>query len=85
MKKFLAKIIVKMKPSVKDIKGDTLKNAVESFMSIKDLSCTVGSYYELKFCAHNQVEALHEVEKISRELLSNDVIETFEIVDLEEI
>ena len=85
MKKFFAKIIVKMKPSVKDIKGSTLKNAIESFMDVRDLSCTVGSYYELRFCAHNQVEALHEVEKISQELLSNEVIEAYEITDLEEI
>ena len=85
MKKFFAKIIVKMKPSVKDIKGSTLKNAIESFMNVRDLSCTVGNYYELRFCAHNQVEALHEVEKISQELLSNEVIEAYEITDLEEI
>ena len=74
-----------MKPTVKDIKGETLKNAIESCMSVKNLSCTVGCCYVLKFSAHNQVEALNTVEQISKELLSNDVIEVYEIVDLEEV
>lgn len=85
MKNYYAKIIVKIKPTVKDIKGETLKNAIESLMNVKNLSCAVGSYYELKFSAHNQVEALHYAEKISQELLSNEVIEAYEILDLEQV
>jgi len=85
MKNFSAKIIVKMKPTVNDIKGTTLKNAIESIMTVKNLSCTVGCYYALNFSAHNQVQALHTAEKIAQELLSNDVIETYEIVDLVEV
>jgi len=76
MKKFYAKIIVKMKPTVKDIKGLTVKNAVESFMPIENLSCNVGSVYFLEFDANNEGEALHMVEKIAQEILSNEVIET---------
>jgi len=79
MKNFSAKIIVKMKPTVNDI-----KYAIESFMNVKNLSCTVGCYYILNLSAHNQVEALNTVEKISQELLANDVIETYEITDLKE-
>jgi len=85
MKKFYAKIIVKMKPTVKDIKGLTVKNAVESFMPIENLSCNVGSVYFLEFDANNEGEALHMVEKIAQEILSNEVIETYEIKALEEV
>ena len=85
MKSYTAKIIVKMKPSVKDIKGETLKNAIDSIMTVKNLSCTVGCYYALNFKAQNQVQALNTAEKIAQELLSNDVVETYEIVDLEEV
>ena len=85
MKKFYAKIIVKMKPTVKDIKGLTVKNAVESFMPIENLSCNVGSVYFLEFDANNEGEALHRVEKIAQEILSNEVIETYEIKALEEV
>lgn len=85
MQKFSAKIIVKMKPTIKDIRGLTLKRAIESFSSIENLDCHVGSYYVLKFDAKNEIEALHTIEKIAGEILSNEVIETYEIKALEEI
>lgn len=85
MKNFSAKIIVKMKPSVKDVKGLTLKRAIESYVPIENLSCKVGSVYFFEFDAENQAEALHKVEKIAQEILSNEVIETYEIRTLEEI
>jgi phosphoribosylformylglycinamidine (FGAM) synthase PurS component len=85
MKKFCAKLIVKMKPTVKDIKGLTIKRAIESFIQIDNLSCNAGNYYVLKFDAKNEIEALHIVEKIADEILSNEVIETYDIKSLEEI
>lgn len=84
MKNYTVKIIVRIKSSVKDIKGDTLKNAIESIMHVKNLTCCVGNYYVLNFRAHNQVEALNIADKISQELLSNEVIETYEIIHLDE-
>lgn len=84
MKKFSAKVVVRTKPTVKDIKGLTLKNAIESLMYIDNLSCHVGSVYYLEFDARSEGEALHKVEQIASELLSNEVIETYEIKSLEE-
>lgn len=85
MKNFVARIIVKMKPTIKDIKGLTLKRAIESYMPIENLSCNVGSFYSLKFDANDEAEALKTVKNIASEILSNEVIETFEIRALEEI
>lgn len=85
MKKFCAKVIVRMKPTVKDVKGLTLKNAIESYTPIENLSCNVGSVYFLTFDAANQAEALHKVEKIAQDILSNEVIETYEIKAPEEV
>lgn len=85
MKKFQARIIVKMKSTVKDIKGLTLKRAIESYIPVENLSCNVGSFYLLKFEASNEGEALKTVKKIASEILSNDVIETYEIKALEEV
>ena len=85
MKKFSAKVIVKMKPTVKDVKGLTLQHAIDSFMDVKNLSCNVGNVYFLEFDAISETEALHMVEKIAHELLSNEVIETYEIKALEEV
>ena len=85
MKKFCAKVLIKNKPTVKDVKGLTLKRAIDCFMPIKNLSCHVGNYYLLKFDAKNEGEALHMVDKIALEILSNEVIETYEIKALEEL
>lgn len=85
MAKFTAKVIVKLKSSVKDIKGLTIEQSVKNLINIDDLSCRVGNVYYFDFTANNQIEALHIVEKITREILSNDVIETYEIRSLEEI
>lgn len=85
MKTFIAKISVRLKPTVKDIKGQTLKRAIESFVDIKNLSCHIASLYYLQFDANNQVEALHLVEKIASELLTNESIEEYKIKSLEEL
>jgi len=85
MKKFKAKVIVKMKPTIKDIKGLTLEHAIKSFMPVENLSCKVGNVYYFEFSANNEVEALHTMEVIAQDILSNDVIETYEIRCLEEI
>ena len=85
MKNFKSKIIVKMKSTIKDIKGLTLEHAVKSLMDVQDLSCRVGNIYYLNFSAENQVQALHTVEKIAQDILSNDVIEDYEIRYLEEV
>ena len=85
MKKFCAKIIVKTKPTVKDIKGLTLKNAIESYMPIDELSCSVGSVYYINYCSKTEGEALHLANAIAKDILSNEVIETYEIRALDEI
>lgn len=85
MKIFKAKVIVKMKPSIKDIKGQTIEHAINSFMDVQNLSCRAGNVYYFNFTASNEVEALHIIEQIASEILSNDVIENYEIRYLEEV
>lgn len=83
MQSFKAKVIVKLKPTITDVKGQTLKRAIESIIDVKNLTCIVGNSYLLKFDANNQIEALKLVEKISEELLANEVTESYEIKSLE--
>ncbi len=85
MTNFKAKIIVKMKPTIKDIKGLTLEHAVKSIMDVQNLSCHVGSVYYFNFSAEDQIQALHMVEDIAQNILSNDVIEDYQIRYLEEV
>lgn len=85
MKKFLAKILIKSKPTVQNIKCLNLKLAIEKLVPIKDLTCQTGMFYMLNFSAQNQCEALHMVEKVAGSLLSNDEIEEYEVKTLEEV
>jgi len=83
MKKFHAKVIVKMKPDSLD-KSVMLEHAIEYFMPVPELSCHTGEVYYIDFAAEDQCEALHMIEKISQEVLTNEEIENFEIRKLEE-
>lgn len=85
MKKFSSKIIVKVKPPSCDKRCTMLKDAIDKFMNVANLTCQVGTYYLLTFEANNEVEALNTVEKIARDLLTNDINEVYEIKSLEEV
>lgn len=85
MKRFVAKVVVKPKTTIPDVKGQTLKRAIESLFDVKNLNCRIGTSYSLEFDAENQVEALNLVEKISQELLVNEMTEFYEIRSLEEV
>ena len=85
MRKFLAKILVKAKPTAQDVKCLTLKLAIEKIVPIRNLNCHTGTFYVLNFNADDQRGALHMVEKIAQDLLSNEFVEDYEITALEEV
>lgn len=85
MKTYCAKIVVKLKPTISDVRGQTLKRAIESLFEVKNLNCRVGTSYSLEFEAENQVEAFNLAQKIAQELLVNETTEFYEIRSLEEI
>lgn len=85
MKKFLAKIFVKAKPSVQNVKCLNLKQAIEEIVTVKNLTCQTGMFYMLNFDAQDQREAFHMAEIIAKDLLSNEVVDEYEIKALEEV
>lgn len=85
MKTFRAKIIVRLKPTVQDSRGETLKRVIESLIPMGNLTCRVGTSYGLKFDAENQVEALNFVNKVAQELLTNNFSEEYEIRSIDEV
>lgn len=85
MKTYCAKVVVKLKPTLTDVRGQNLKRAIESCIDIKNLICRVGTSYSLEFDSENQVEALNLVEKIAKELLVNPVTENYEVRSFEEV
>ncbi len=79
MKKFNATVKVKLKPTIKDIKALTLEKAVNNLLEVQNLKCRVGNIYSLEFEAEDKVQAEKIVKTISDEILSNSVIEEYEI------
>lgn len=79
MKRFKAVVNVGLKPTIKDIKAITLKDAVSHLIETENFNCKAGSRYVLEFDAENSQKADETVKLIAKEILSNSVIETYEI------
>lgn len=80
MKKFKAKIKVNLKSNIKDIKAITLEQAVSHLIPDLNLHCKVGNIYNLEFEAKDKAKAEGIVKTISEEILSNNVIEEYEVL-----
>lgn len=79
MKNFKANIIVTLKPAIKDVKAVTLEKAVSHLIQADNLKCRTGNTYSLEFQAENKEKAQKILETIASEILSNSVIEEYEI------
>ncbi len=80
MEKFKAVVNVKLKDTIKDVKAQTLEQAVHQLMPIKNIKCRVGTRYLIEFDANDKKEAEKIVRTIADEILSNSVIEEYEIL-----
>jgi len=76
---FLAKIIVKFKKSVKNPEAKTLETLITrlEMSGIEDVSCA--KFYELKIDAQNSFEAEKIAIDLTQKILSNPIIEEFEV------
>ena len=78
-----ANIWVMLKPTVLDPQGQTIQHALASFgyKSVRDVH--QGKFFVLELNGLSREEAEKQVERISREVLANPVIEQFrfEIVE----
>lgn len=79
MKNFKAIIKVTLKPAIKDIKAVTLEKAIPHLIQVDNLKCRTGNLYSLDFEAETKIKAEEIVNKIAQEILSNSVIEEYEI------
>lgn len=76
---FLAKIIVKFKKEVKNPEEQTLETLISrlDFQEIEAVSCA--KFYELKINAETKIEALKIANDLAQKVLSNPIIEEFEV------
>jgi len=75
-----AKIIVMPKKTVLDPQGKTVKHALESmsFKGIKDVR--IGKFIEVELAGRNKAALKKKLDDACHRLLSNPVIEDYEIV-----
>ncbi len=79
MKKFKATINIRLKPAIKDIKALTVEQAVKNLIHINNFKCRTGSKYSVEFEAEDKHQAESIINTIADEILSNSVIEEYEI------
>lgn len=85
MKIFVYKIITKLKEEIKNPQGEVVENIVKRLSVSSNLKVNTGKFYEIKISDESRIEADKKIEKISKEILINPLIETFEIINIEEL
>ncbi len=85
MKNFIYKIITKQKEEIKNPQGEVVENIVKRLSVSSNLKVNTGKFYEIKISDESRIEADKKIEKISKEILINPLIETFEIINVEEL
>lgn len=83
--KFDAKILVTLKPEVKDAKAQVLEQIIRRKDCDASPECHTGQYFQLTISAKDENEAREKTKKIANEILSNSVIETYEILTVEKV
>lgn len=82
---FNTKILVTLKPEVKDSKAQVLEQIIKRKDYAQSPKCHVGQYFQLTIEALDEKEAQEKIDKIAHEILSNPVIEQYEILSIEAI
>ena len=85
MKTFIYRIITKLKAEIKNPQGEVVENIVKRLSISSDLKVNTGKFYEIKIIDENRNIADEKIEKISKEILTNPLVETFEIIEVKEI
>jgi len=79
LKDFRAKVYVRLKPSVHDPQGETIRGALATMGYSRVGEVRQGKYFELSVKAGTREEADVMVREIANRVLSNPVIETFQV------
>lgn len=73
-------VVVKLKQGILDPQGKAIRKVIErrGEKRIKDIR--VGKYFEIEVEGSNRKETQKTVESISKDILSNPIIETIDII-----
>ncbi len=76
---FRGKITVKLKNTIKDVRGITIESAVKNSFNY-DFKVKTGNYYEFSIEAANRTQAKKRIKIITEEILCNPITEVSEIL-----
>ena len=82
--KFRAKVIVKLKNTVKDAKGEAVNVVLKRIGLEEEANVRIGKFFGFEISAQNKIEADKKLENICTEVLVNPVVETYEVLSFEE-
>ena len=75
-----ARVFVSLKPTVLDPQGQTIRSALNQLGHVKIQDVRQGKYFEISFDDGSDRErAAAELDQISRDVLSNPVIEEYRV------
>ena len=79
MPDFLARVEVRLKPTVNDPQGNTVAQALGSLGFDEVESVRVGKLIEVKLSADSEQAARDQAAEMGKQLLANPVIEQFDV------
>lgn len=82
--KFKSDVVVKLKEKVKDAKGEAVSAVLKRTGFEEEAHVRLGKFFTLEINASNREEAVKKLENICSEVLSNPVVEEYEILELKE-
>lgn len=75
---FLARVYVKLKPSVLDPQGQAVIHALHEMNHKEVNDVRIGKYIEVRLQAENEADARSNIKNYCEGLLANTVIETYD-------
>lgn len=85
MKKYSAKVIVCLKDEVKDTQGLSVDKMLKRLDIEQNAQMRAGRYYSFELSAASDAQATQKLDFICKEVLSNPVVEKYEIFSFEEL
>jgi phosphoribosylformylglycinamidine synthase len=85
MKKYKADVIVKLKNGVRDPQGTAVDTVLKRTGLEENAQVQVGKYFALSVSGNTEAEAREKLNKICEDVLSNPVLERYEVERLMEV
>ena len=85
MRQYLFKISTKLKDEIKDPQGQVVEKISKRLKIFNEINVKVGKFYEISFFAESLDEAKTKAGELAQNILTNPVIEEYQIIDIKEI